>query len=95
MLSIYISVVILLSISRLIEAANFVHDKSFTPDVIIRGTVQNVSQACTNRYSVLLNGTSPGPEVRIPAGKTTWVRVYNDMSDRNLTVVCIENEIEP
>ena len=94
MLSTYISFIILLSISRLIEAVNFVHNKSFTPDVIIRGTVQNVSQACINRYSVLLNGTSPGPEVRITAGKTTWVRVYNDMSDRNLTVVCTENENE-
>ena len=84
---------ILFTLSRFVEAINYVHDKSFSPDVILRGTLQNVSQACIERSSVLLNGTSPGPEVRLKAGKTTWVRVYNDMNDLNLTVVCKGNNI--
>ena len=87
----YVLASILLCLSTLIRAKNYVHDKSFTPNVILRGTVQNFSAGCIERSSVLLNGTSPGPEVRIRAGKTTWIRVYNDMNDRNLTVVSKEN----
>ncbi|USP75998.1 hypothetical protein yc1106_03272 [Curvularia clavata] len=36
--------------------------------------------------SVLVNGTSPGPELRLPGGKTSWVRVCNDMDEYNTTM---------
>ncbi|KAI4611795.1 hypothetical protein J4E83_008046 [Alternaria metachromatica] len=36
--------------------------------------------------SALVNGTSPGPELRLPAGKTSWVRVCNDMEEYNTTM---------
>ncbi|EMD95488.1 hypothetical protein COCHEDRAFT_1088590 [Bipolaris maydis C5] len=36
--------------------------------------------------SVLVNGTSPGPALRLPAGKTSWVRVCNDMDEFNTTM---------
>ncbi|OQO14183.1 hypothetical protein B0A48_01059 [Cryoendolithus antarcticus] len=36
--------------------------------------------------SVVVNGTTPEPAIRIPAGKTSWIRVYNDMPDQNTTM---------
>lgn len=43
---------------------------------------------CEQRESVIFNGTMPGPPLYLKEGETTWVRVYNDMSDLNFTVVC-------
>ena len=88
MVSVILPFVWLLASLSLVASTIYVHDKTFVPDVILRGTAADVSQACINRLSVLLNGTSPGPEVRLRAGVTTWIRVYNDMDDHNLTVVC-------
>ncbi|KAK4497632.1 hypothetical protein PRZ48_010285 [Zasmidium cellare] len=62
------------------------HDQSFHPDYILRITYQNISQGCQSRTSVVVNGTSPGPELRIPAGRTSWIRVYNDMEQDNTTI---------
>jgi len=63
------------------------HDYDFVPHHILRVTAQNISINCESRYSVLVNGTHPGPTLRIPEEKTTWIRVYNDMTDQNLTMV--------
>ncbi|KAI1398656.1 putative multicopper oxidase [Hypoxylon fuscum] len=41
---------------------------------------------CEQRESVIFNGTMPGPPLYLKEGETTWVRVYNDMSDLNFTV---------
>ncbi|KAJ8101982.1 Cupredoxin [Lipomyces tetrasporus] len=62
------------------------HDESFVPDIVLRVTAGNISVACLERYSVVVNGTSPGPEIRLREGKTSWVRVYNDMHGKNLTM---------
>ncbi|OGE47865.1 hypothetical protein PENARI_c035G09877 [Penicillium arizonense] len=62
------------------------HDNSFQPDHILRVTAQNYSQACMERYSVLVNGSSPGPELRLQEDKVSWIRVYNDMEDSNVTM---------
>ncbi|KAK9374435.1 Cupredoxin [Lipomyces chichibuensis] len=62
------------------------HDESFLPDIILRVTAKNISNGCLERYSVVVNGTSPGPEIRLRGGKTSWIRVYNDMDDKNLTM---------
>ncbi|KAF3184947.1 hypothetical protein TWF225_005849 [Orbilia oligospora] len=62
------------------------HGKGFVPDYVLRGTARYVPIACEMRYSVLLNGTSPGPTLRFREGRTTWIRVYNDMLDAELTV---------
>lgn len=67
------------------------HGATFVPDFVLRATAQNVSQACINRLSVLLNGTAPGPELRLRPEVTTWIRVYNDIPDQNLTVVCLND----
>jgi hypothetical protein len=64
-----------------------IHDASFHPDYILRVTAQNYSQACMERSSVLVNGSSPGPELRLLEGQVTWIRVFNDMGDANLTMV--------
>lgn len=63
------------------------HDESFQPDHILRVTAQDVNQACMDRYSVLINGSLPGPQLNIQEGKVNWIRVYNDMEDLNVTVV--------
>ncbi|CAK4004976.1 L-ascorbate oxidase [Lecanosticta acicola] len=56
-----------------------VHDETFQPDFSLHVTYENITVGCQSRASVLVNGTLPGPELRLPAGKTSWVRVYNDM----------------
>lgn len=63
------------------------HDASFQPDHILRVTAQDYEQACDTRYSVLVNGSSPGPELRLKEGQVNWIRVYNDMKDENTTIV--------
>jgi L-ascorbate oxidase len=63
------------------------HDKDFYPDIVLRATNKTLSPLGLERPSVVINGTSPGPALRIKGGRTTWIRVYNDMSEQNLTVV--------
>ena len=79
---------ILLCLPWLAFADMKVHGSSFVPDRILHITAQNVSMNCESRYSVVANGTSPGPVVRIPEGEVSWIRVYNDIPDQNLTIVC-------
>ncbi|KAK4225731.1 putative L-ascorbate oxidase [Podospora fimiseda] len=62
------------------------HDSSFAPDIILRVTLGNVPSACESRTDIVVNGTSPGPAIHIPPGKSNWIRVYNDMTDQNLTM---------
>jgi hypothetical protein len=64
------------------------HDKNFHPDHVLRVTAENVSVACESRQSVLVNGTSPGPEIHLSPGEITWIRVYNDLEVYNVTIVC-------
>lgn len=63
------------------------HDHTFQPDHILRVTAQDYTEACSTRYSVLVNGSSPGPELRLKEGQVNWIRVYNDMKDENTTIV--------
>ena len=64
------------------------HDSSFVPDAILRVTEQEVTQSCITKPGVVLvNGTSPGPEIRLVEGQVFWIRVYNDMDNQNLTMV--------
>ncbi|KAE8381839.1 Cupredoxin, partial [Aspergillus bertholletiae] len=62
------------------------HDDSFEPDHILRVTTQRLNQACIDRYSVVINGSLPGPELHIQEGEVSWIRVYNDMEDLNVTM---------
>ncbi|KAK8050128.1 hypothetical protein PG994_011858 [Apiospora phragmitis] len=61
------------------------HGGSWEPEYILVATAQNITINCESRYSVVFNGTSPGPVLRLQEGKTTWVRVYNQMMDKNIT----------
>ena len=65
------------------------HDASFQPDIILRITAQNISLNCESRFSTIVNGSVPGPTLRIPEGEKRWIRVYNDQSQYNLTIVSI------
>ncbi|KAK8158028.1 Cupredoxin [Phyllosticta citrichinensis] len=63
-----------------------VHDDSFVPDAVLRVTEQEISIGCIKRKSAVANGTVPGPTLRFKSGSVVWVRVYNDMTDHNLTM---------
>ena len=65
------------------------HDSSFIPDAVLRVSAQNISIGGIQRYSTLINGSVPGPALRIPEGETVWIRVYNDMTDQNTTMVSV------
>ncbi|KAF2206413.1 hypothetical protein CERZMDRAFT_115769 [Cercospora zeae-maydis SCOH1-5] len=60
------------------------HGSDFQPDHILRVTTADIQIGCQERHSVVVNGTAPGPAVRLQAGKRQWIRVYNDMCDENL-----------
>ena len=66
-----------------------VHDDSFRPDAILRVTAQNVSLGGIQRLTTLVNGSIPGPELRVPENETAWIRVFNDMRGQNLTMVSL------
>ena len=74
------------SLLTCIQASFHKHDASFEPDIILRATAQNISIDCESRHSVVLNGSSPGPTLYLKEGFTTWIRVYNDITDDNVTV---------
>ncbi|KAL6880943.1 multicopper oxidase [Trichoderma novae-zelandiae] len=63
-----------------------VHDKSFVPDRVLRVTSKEIGIGGIRRYTTLINGTLPGPEIHIPEDQVVWIRVYNDMKDGNLTM---------
>ena len=63
------------------------HGDSWAPDYILRATAENYTIACASRYSVIVNGTSPGPIITLKENQTSWIRVYNDMTDLNFTMV--------
>lgn len=82
---------VLIGVATLGDAKFFKHDGSFTPDYVLVATAQNISINCHSHYSVVLNGTSPGPPLYMQEGRTTWVRVYNNIPDQNLTIVSPSN----
>jgi L-ascorbate oxidase len=69
------------------------HDGSFVPDFYLSVTYENHTVACQHRMSVLVNGTSPGPTIHLTPGKTSWVRVCNDMDMYNTTMVRINRQL--
>jgi len=69
-------------------ADTVVHDASFIPDAVLHITTGERKQSCVPvKEIVLVNGLSPGPELRFTEGKTVWIRVYNDIHDQNITMV--------
>ncbi|KAJ9612566.1 hypothetical protein H2200_004163 [Cladophialophora chaetospira] len=56
------------------------------PDYVLVGTAENITINCQPRYSVIFNGTTPGPPLYLRENYTTWVRVYNKIENENLTV---------
>lgn len=69
----------------------WLHGPDFTPDHILRITLnETFFVACQTRATVLLNGTSPGPSLCFEPGQTQWIRVYNDMTTENFTMVSMK-----
>lgn len=73
--------------SNLVQA----HGPDWEPDYVLEATATNITINCHSRYSVIVNGTSPGPTVYLKEGQTTWVRVWNRISDQNFTLVSIQS----
>ncbi|QUC24037.1 uncharacterized protein UV8b_08278 [Ustilaginoidea virens] len=63
-----------------------VHHQDFQPDHVLRVSAATIDIGCQKRLSAVVNGTTPGPELRISPGRSTWIRVYNDMPHDNLTM---------
>lgn len=70
------------------------HDATFVPDFYLRVTFENHTVACQRRMSVLVNGTSSGPKIHLMPGKTSWVRVCNDMDIYNTNMVLVPLVLE-
>lgn len=86
-LTLFIAVLLAAWVTKAKAYKLYTHGADFVPDEILRVTFQNASMSCASRPSVLVNGTVPGPGLRFREDKTTWVRVFNDMPDQNLTMV--------
>ncbi|KAE8448912.1 hypothetical protein EG329_008708 [Mollisiaceae sp. DMI_Dod_QoI] len=84
----FLSLLLLLLFGWKVEAVVTVcHDDTFVPDAVLRVTAQNKTTSCLpSKSTVLVNGTAPGPELRLVEGQTYWIRVYNDMPSANLTM---------
>ena len=64
------------------------HGETFVPDIVLRVTQVDISQPCVPvKPVVVVNGSTPGPPIYLDEGKTTWIRVYNDQTNSNLTMV--------
>jgi FtsP/CotA-like multicopper oxidase with cupredoxin domain len=78
------------SLATIVDARNcslHTHDESFVPDIILRVASESRNIAGIQQDVPIVNGTYPGPKIELQAGKTTWVRVWNDMPSDNLTMV--------
>ncbi|KAI0123766.1 Cupredoxin [Xylariales sp. AK1849] len=60
------------------------HDEAWEPEHVLIATAQ-IAINCESQYSVAFNGTSSGPALCFEEGKTTWVRVYSQIEDKNVT----------
>ncbi|KIW30792.1 L-ascorbate oxidase [Cladophialophora immunda] len=60
-------------------------DASFSPDIVLRVSVDTIQLNCQPRLSTLINGTYPAPPIYLEPERTTWIRVYND-ADVNTTM---------
>jgi FtsP/CotA-like multicopper oxidase with cupredoxin domain len=87
MKGIRIGLTLLFGLAKTSLGSVFHHDNTFQPDHILRVTAGNYTESCMTRYSVLVNGSSPGPELRLKEGQVNLIRVYNDMKTENTTIV--------
>ncbi|KAF2968172.1 laccase [Xylaria multiplex] len=69
-----------------LAASAAVHDSSWQPEYAIYATEEDITVNCEHRRSVVFNGTYPGPTLYLKEGQTTWIRAYNHLPDRNLTI---------
>ncbi|KAI1193777.1 L-ascorbate oxidase [Nemania serpens] len=69
-----------------LAASAAVHDGLWQPEYSLYATEEVITVNCEARRSVVLNGTYPGPTLYLKEGQTTWIRVYNQLHNLNLTV---------
>ncbi|KAK4126927.1 multicopper oxidase [Parathielavia appendiculata] len=72
--------------SKLVNSGQVEDSGRVIPDHVLRVSIANVPSACETRQDVVVNGTSPGPAIRVLPGARSWIRVYNDMDNWNLSM---------
>jgi L-ascorbate oxidase len=83
-----IPALLMLCISSAVGDSLHHHDGTFTPDHVLRITREPYRIGCDAiRETYLVNGTTPGPLLHLKTGRISWIRVYNDVPDTNLTMV--------
>lgn len=60
------------------------------PDYELVATARNITINCQTRWSVVFNGTSPGPTLYMKENYTTWVRVVSCTNLFDSTLSCQE-----
>ncbi|RMZ84255.1 hypothetical protein DV738_g803, partial [Chaetothyriales sp. CBS 135597] len=86
MVLILTSAILLLSLLWAESTTAYAPSPHVLPEYQLVATAQNITINCQSRYSVVFNGTYPGPPLYLRENYTTWVRVYNEIQDENLTV---------
>ncbi|KKY18288.1 putative multicopper oxidase type 1 [Diplodia seriata] len=84
--SVVLSLLLAVATAASKEPSLQLHDDTFVPDAVLRVTAEVASVGCIERYSVIVNGTVPGPPLSFVSGSVVWIRVYNDMAHENLTI---------
>jgi L-ascorbate oxidase len=82
----YLLLILLGTLIRASIATLQIHDSTFVPDFILHITYDTASVACRSKPIVLVNDTSPGPPIHLKENVTSWIRVYNDIDNQNLTI---------
>ncbi|KAG0147834.1 hypothetical protein CROQUDRAFT_90966 [Cronartium quercuum f. sp. fusiforme G11] len=78
---------LLIVLITFLSNAGSVHSAAnWSPTTSLRVSRTVLASDCTQRESVVINGSSPGPELRFQAGERVWVRVYNDLENENTTM---------
>lgn len=62
-------------------------DAEYQPEYTLMVSEEEATINCEARNSTVFNQTIPGPPIYLQEGKTTWIRVYNSIFDKNTTVV--------
>ena len=57
------------------------------PRVLVNGVYRSRTSNTGLERAHRFAGTAPGPKITLTEGQTSWIRVYNDMEQQNLTVV--------
>ncbi|KAG0147835.1 hypothetical protein CROQUDRAFT_132283 [Cronartium quercuum f. sp. fusiforme G11] len=83
----HLSFLLLVIVALLMNKVAYVNSApSWQPTTSLRVSQKVLAADCTRRNSIVINGTSPGPELRFREGERIWIRVFNDLEKENTTI---------